>query len=99
MYSEEEDLCFRMRGMGYKVYYFPMAKIIHFEGASSKGEEIKSMKLFWKSKMLYFKRYSSPLRIKIFKICFTLLLELKMLFRIIPRNDYYRRLLENLKEL
>ncbi|MBA4407000.1 hypothetical protein C0389_06980, partial [bacterium] len=34
-YYEDTDLCFSIRKLGYKVYYSPFSKVIHFEGATS----------------------------------------------------------------
>lgn len=56
MYTEEVDLCFRMKSLGYKVYYLPEWEIIHLGGASSTREfpvlsEYKGIKLFYKKNM------------------------------------------------
>lgn len=39
MYFEDTDLCFKVRGKGYKVYYEPECTIIHHEGKSSENQE------------------------------------------------------------
>ncbi len=38
MYSEDVDFCFRIKKAGWKIVYFPEAKIIHYSGKSSGGE-------------------------------------------------------------
>jgi GT2 family glycosyltransferase len=34
-YYEDVDYCFRLRSLGYRVYYQPESRVVHFEGASS----------------------------------------------------------------
>lgn len=58
MYFEETDLCCRIRKAGYDVVSVPTAKIIHFEGMSTKGEDIKrgKFKYYADSRVEYYKR-------------------------------------------
>ena len=56
MYTEEVDLCFRIKKLGYDVFYFPEWEIIHLGGASSNREfpilsEYKGIKLFYAKNM------------------------------------------------
>jgi GT2 family glycosyltransferase len=56
MYTEEVDLCFRIKKLGYDVFYLPKWEIIHLGGASSTKEfpilsEYKGMKLFYQKNM------------------------------------------------
>lgn len=43
-YYEDTDIAFEVRKAGYKVYYQPLAKVIHFEGISSGTDLNKGMK-------------------------------------------------------
>ncbi|MEN6520993.1 MAG: glycosyltransferase family 2 protein [Armatimonadota bacterium] len=36
MYSEEADLCYRLKEAGWKVFFYPDARVIHYGGQSSK---------------------------------------------------------------
>jgi GT2 family glycosyltransferase len=38
LYSEDADLCFRIKKKGWKIVYFPEAKIIHYGGGASGGD-------------------------------------------------------------
>ncbi len=56
MYTEEVDLCFRIKKGGWNVYYTPYWSITHLGGASSTSEfpilsEFKGIKLFFKKHM------------------------------------------------
>jgi GT2 family glycosyltransferase len=56
MYTEEVDLCFRIKKAGWKVYYVADKSIVHLGSASSTKEfpliqEYKSMKIFYKKHM------------------------------------------------
>lgn len=41
MYGEDLDWCYRMRRAGWRIYYVPATQIIHFGGASGRGESMR----------------------------------------------------------
>lgn len=48
-YYEDTDLAMRVRAAGYKVYYQPLARVVHFEGASAgtdRGPVVTGMKRY-----------------------------------------------------
>lgn len=52
MYGEDIDLCFRVKEMGYGVYYLGSQEIIHYKGASGKNKKLlfefhNSMEIFY----------------------------------------------------
>ncbi|MBI2845724.1 MAG: glycosyltransferase family 2 protein [Chloroflexi bacterium] len=59
MYSEELDLCYRLRRSGWKVIYFPLAQIVHHEGKSSEQAEAFKHRQFQRSKILFFRKHHS----------------------------------------
>ncbi len=59
MYVEEVDLCFRIKKLGYKVYYLPKWKITHLGGASSKSNEFSLISEYQGIIRFYKKFYSS----------------------------------------
>ncbi|MBI3762165.1 MAG: glycosyltransferase family 2 protein [Chloroflexi bacterium] len=61
MYSEEMDFCRRARTAGWRVVYFPGAKIYHFEGKSSEQAIPERHIRFQRSKVRYFRKYHGPL--------------------------------------
>lgn len=71
MYVEEVDLCFRIKKLGYQVWYLPKWNIIHYGGASSKTSEFsllseyKGVKKFYKK---FYPSWQSPILSLILKI-------------------------------
>src|SRR6266480_3355816 len=60
MYFEESDLCYRVKKKGYKVLYFPKAKVIHLGGKSS-DDKLWIRKVFEESRYKFFKKYHNPI--------------------------------------
>lgn len=57
MYSEELDWCRRIRDAGWKVVYFPRARVVHHEGRSSEQVPAATHIRFQRSKVRYFEKY------------------------------------------
>jgi GT2 family glycosyltransferase len=52
MYGEDIDLCYKIKQLGYEVYYYGESDIIHYKGASGKNKRLlyefhKSMEIFY----------------------------------------------------
>lgn len=64
MYVEEVDLCYRIKRLGYKVWYLPAWSIIHLGGASGKTKgssltsEMNGIKRFYTK---FFPRWQFPI--------------------------------------
>lgn len=61
MYSEEMDLCRRIKHAGWRVVYEPAAVVIHYEGRSSEQVSTKRQILFNRSKVRYARKWHGPL--------------------------------------
>lgn len=61
MYSEELDLCRRMKAAGWGVGHLPAARITHFEGRSSAQVPAATHIRFNASKVRYFRKWHGPL--------------------------------------
>lgn len=97
MYSEEEDLCLRMKKNGYRLFYFPAAKIIHLKGQSSLDRKSQSNHNFWVSKIKFFKKHYSASQIALFKSAFILVIKIKKhIFG--KRKDYFTQIEKILKD-
>jgi GT2 family glycosyltransferase len=53
MYSEEIDLCRRLRGAGWRIRYVPAAEVVHLEGGSSRADLAARDERFQRSKLAY----------------------------------------------
>ncbi len=56
LFFEENDVCLRVQKLGYKIYMYPKAKIIHLWGKSTKNTK-NIHKIFRMSRFLYFRKY------------------------------------------
>ncbi|UCE06578.1 MAG: sugar transferase, partial [bacterium] len=57
MYGEDLDWCFRIREAGWKIYYLPETKIIHFKGESSKKSDIDLILQFYRAMKLFVEKH------------------------------------------
>jgi N-acetylglucosaminyl-diphospho-decaprenol L-rhamnosyltransferase len=58
MYSEDIDLCFKVRGMGFKTYYIPTAVVVHHGGTSSAQSSINTFSsvMILESRVRFFRK-------------------------------------------
>ena len=59
MYTEDEEICYRVHQLGYKILYTPDIVITHFEGKSNKNKSINEFlfKEKIKSEFYYYKKH------------------------------------------
>lgn len=68
MYSEEVDLCTRLRRAGWALYWNPNARVVH-HGGKSTGQAPADMFLkLYQSKVLYFRKHYGMLAARIYKL-------------------------------
>ncbi|MDT8309041.1 MAG: glycosyltransferase [Bacteroidales bacterium] len=77
MYGEDIDLSHRIIKAGYKNYYFPSARIIHYKGESTKKGSLNYVYLFYKAMVVFAKKHFSDKNAK----AFTLLINTAIFFR------------------
>lgn len=91
MYSEETDLCYRIKRAGYNIKIIPLAKIIHLEEKSSQNFW-KNSRLRVKSKYLYARKNQTLIELYLMKISYLLIHILGYIF------TFNRNHLDNIKE-
>lgn len=57
MYSEEMDLCYRLRQAGWEVWYVPAAEVVHHEAASSSQDLFRRNVNFHESRYRFFRKH------------------------------------------
>ncbi len=57
MYGEDIDLSYRIQLGGYKNYYFPGTRIIHYKGESTKKGSINYVFVFYKAMVIFARRH------------------------------------------
>jgi GT2 family glycosyltransferase len=88
MYGEDLDLCYRIRKLGLKVYYFPGTSAIHFKGSSTRKSSISYVNNFYGAMRIFVqKNLKSRLGL------FGLMIKLAITYR--AAMSYLARLLSN----
>jgi len=57
IYSEDPDLCLRMRDVGYATAYFPHASLVHFENATTGGVPERRIYQMERSRAIYTRKH------------------------------------------
>ncbi|HXH18076.1 MAG TPA: glycosyltransferase, partial [Chitinophagales bacterium] len=60
MYGEDIDLSYRITKAGYKNYYFPETRIIHYKGESTKKGSLHYVQMFYRAMMIFTRKHFSP---------------------------------------
>lgn len=66
MYGEDIDLSYRITKAGFKNYYFPETKIIHYKGESTKKGSLNYVMVFYKAMQIFAKKHFSVKNAKMF---------------------------------
>ncbi len=66
MYGEDIDLSYRITQAGYKNYYFPETRIIHYKGESTKKRSINYVLVFYNAMRIFAHKHFSKRNAKLF---------------------------------
>lgn len=66
MYGEDIDLSYRIIKGGYKNYYFPETRIIHYKGESTKKGSVNYVRMFYNAMSIFAQKNLSARNAKIF---------------------------------
>jgi GT2 family glycosyltransferase len=79
MYSEDEDLCFRLRDRGWLVCHCGDGTVVHYGGASSRLNKIEMLYHFYRSQMLFLSKHRGNSSASFFVLAMKVVLGLKRL--------------------
>lgn len=66
MYGEDIDLSYRIIKGGYKNYYYPGTRIIHYKGESTKKSSVNYVMVFYKAMVIFAEKHFSPQNARVF---------------------------------
>ncbi|MCQ2315601.1 MAG: glycosyltransferase family 2 protein [Bacteroidales bacterium] len=72
MYGEDVDLSYRITLAGYKNYYFPETRIIHYKGESTKKTTVNYVLVFYKAMEIFAKKHFAKKRAHLFSFVINL---------------------------
>jgi hypothetical protein len=87
MYGEEVEWCYRIKKVGYKIYYYPSVSVYHYKGGSGAGEYSGIVEEFTSLLYFYKKHMKARQRQILTKILFFGALLRLLLFGIIMGNS------------
>ncbi len=68
MYSEEVDLCYRLRQTGWKLFWVPEAEVVHYGGQSTRQNQSEMFQQLYRSKIFYFRKNHGRMVAVIYKV-------------------------------
>lgn len=66
MYGEDIDLSYRLTLGGYKNYYYPHTRIIHYKGESTKKDSVNYVFVFYNAMIIFAKKHFSSKSARLF---------------------------------
>lgn len=85
MYGEDIDLSYRIQLGGFKNYYFPETKIIHYKGESTKKSSVNYVFVFYRAMVIFAKKHFSQNNAKLFSMAIHLAIYLRASISIFRR--------------
>jgi GT2 family glycosyltransferase len=68
MYSEEVDLCHKLRAAGWDLYWVPQAQVVHYGGQSTRLAATEMFLQLYRAKIAYFRRHSGRFSAWVYKL-------------------------------
>lgn len=68
IYSEEVDLCYRIRRAGWSLWWEPQSQVVHYGGQSTRQVKTEMFLRLYQGKVLYFRKHYGPITTFLYKI-------------------------------
>jgi GT2 family glycosyltransferase len=98
MYSEDEDLCFRLRKRGWRVCFCAGGAALHHGGASSRLNKTDNLRHFFLSQMLFLSKHRGAYSVQMYEVAMWIVLGLKTVFQPEGKREAVREQLSALRE-
>jgi O-antigen biosynthesis protein len=85
MYGEDIDLSYRILKAGYKNYYFPETRIIHYKGESTKKSSVNYVIVFYNAMIIFAQKHFSQSNAQLFSFFIRIAIYLRALIAIVHR--------------
>ncbi|MFH0864811.1 MAG: glycosyltransferase [Bacteroidota bacterium] len=85
MYGEDIDLSYRIKKAGYKNYYFPETRIIHYKGESTKKSSINYVLVFYNAMIIFARKHFTQKSARIFSFLINFAIYLRAFASILSR--------------
>ena len=85
MYGEDIDLSYRITQGGYKNYYFPETRIIHYKGESTKKTSVNYVFVFYRAMEIFAKKHFGNSWAKSFSFLINMAIYVKAFFALVSQ--------------
>jgi GT2 family glycosyltransferase len=85
MYGEDIDLSYRIQKGGFKNYYFPQTRIIHYKGESTKKSSVNYVFVFYNAMIIFARKHFSNQNAKMLTLLITMAIYMRAGTAIISR--------------
>jgi GT2 family glycosyltransferase/lipopolysaccharide/colanic/teichoic acid biosynthesis glycosyltransferase len=85
MYGEDIDLSYRIIKAGYKNYYFPETRIIHYKGESTKKSSVNYVFVFYRAMVIFARKHFSQKNARMFSLLINMAIWLRASLAILNR--------------
>ncbi len=85
MYGEDIDLSYRILKGGYKNYYFPETRIIHYKGESTKKSSVNYVFVFYNAMIIFARKHFSNQNAKTVTLLITMAIYLRAATALVSR--------------
>lgn len=85
MYGEDIDLSYRLTRGGYKNYYYPETRIIHYKGESTKKSSVNYVFVFYRAMVIFAKKHFAPRGAALFALLINMAIWLRAGLAIVQR--------------
>ena len=68
MYSEEVDLCYRIQRAGWRLFWVPLAEVVHFGGQSTQQAPTEMFLNLYHGKIKYFRKHNGWSAAQVYKL-------------------------------